>query len=322
MAALVTGIAEAVGLQLLLQPSSSSVIFRTACLAAGVVYPAYETLKILDQRSNDHREQRRWLAYWAVFGSLEAVDHCASSIIKWIPFYWHIKLGFLLWLQLPSLQGAQRLVMRLRPILRRHEFEIDLTLCALRNSVIRPELRKAAMVVRASLSAVPVLGWLLRTPEEDAVILQQQNPGTRHRPGFGPPSDTVHPLSDRRPFARMQLEDRGADRGMGDWHLYGDSHNPAYDDPYRADHDGGAPSTFPTNRPSMQRRGLGRNDRGEPTNGNTRHNGSSSASEGARRTAARSKRRRNTTIQPLTGGRATERMPATIETYTYSEADC
>lgn len=290
MAALFTGIAEAVGLQLLLQPSSSSVIFRTACLAAGVVYPAYETLKILDQRSDDHREQRRWLAYWAVFSSLEAVDRCASSIIKWIPFYWHIKLGFLLWLQLPSLQGAQRLVMRLRPILRRYEAEIDLTLYALRNSVIRPEFRKAAMVVRASLSAVPVLGWLLRTPEEDAVILQQQNPGTRSRPGFGP-------LSDRRLFARMQLEDRGAERGEDDWHPHGDYQTPVSDDPHRTDHDGGAPSTFPTIRPSMQRRDLDHNDRGEPANGNTRHNGSSSASEGARRTAARIKRRRNTTVQ-------------------------
>lgn len=36
------------GLQLLLQPASSAVVFRAACSVVGVVYPAYESLKTVE----------------------------------------------------------------------------------------------------------------------------------------------------------------------------------------------------------------------------------------------------------------------------------
>lgn len=36
------------GLQLLLQPASSAVVFRAACSVVGVAYPAYESLKTVE----------------------------------------------------------------------------------------------------------------------------------------------------------------------------------------------------------------------------------------------------------------------------------
>lgn len=204
MAALVAGVAESVGLQLLLQPSSSSVIFRAACLTAGVVNPAYQTLKILDSPSSDRQAERYWLTYWAVYATLEAVERCASPVTRWIPFYWHLKFGFLLWLQLPSLQGARRLVMRLQPLLHRHQADIDSTVEALHHSVARPEFSKVAAVVRMSLATAPLLGWLLRSPEEDEALLQQA--GQSHAPRVS--SDASRDMSDRwLPLQQLDLPD-------------------------------------------------------------------------------------------------------------------
>lgn len=56
---------------------------------------------------------------------------CASQgvadwLISWIPLYYPLKLGFILWLQLPSTQGATRIYMQfVQPQLKLHEGRID-----------------------------------------------------------------------------------------------------------------------------------------------------------------------------------------------------
>lgn len=305
MAALVTGIAESVGLQLLLQPSSSSVIFRAACLAVGVAYPAYQTLKVLDTTSTDHQAEGHWLRYWAVYATVEAAERYASSVVRWIPFYWHLKLGFLLWLQLPSLQGARRLVMRLQPLLRRHQADIDSTLEALHLSVVRPEFRKAATVVRASLSAVPVFGWLLRTPEEDEALLQQRGQS-------GPraalvPSDTARALSDRRPLPEL-LKLPGHQQSV----RYGDSLCSAvYDsDGGGSSYGGGPPGNLSSNQYVARSHShggapYGGYDRGQLNSPNGGLHGSGFiAEDGSGSGGARSKRRRNVAGRPRSGPQA------------------
>eukprot|EP00208_Stichococcus_sp_RCC1054_P009082 CAMPEP_0206151438 /NCGR_PEP_ID=MMETSP1473-20131121/38824_1 /ASSEMBLY_ACC=CAM_ASM_001109 /TAXON_ID=1461547 /ORGANISM="Stichococcus sp, Strain RCC1054" /LENGTH=259 /DNA_ID=CAMNT_0053548985 /DNA_START=191 /DNA_END=967 /DNA_ORIENTATION=+ len=195
MAGIVGTVAESVGLQLLLQPASSAVVFRAACSVVGVVYPAYESLKTVEsghlERHQAHqRRDAQWLMYWAVYATFEVVERHTASLVTWVPYYWHVKLGFLLWLQLPSFQGARRLYMRVSPLLRRHQPAIDSTIQALQESLVRPEMVKAAEGVRASLCTVPILGWLLRTPAEDEAILWRSR--TAGGVGGGRSSDDDH----------------------------------------------------------------------------------------------------------------------------------
>lgn len=134
-------IATKVGLQLLLDPSSSSTLFRAACSTAGVVYPAYQTFKVLETLHNKPlvasllraadtdagtTEEERWLSYWLVYGVISLIEHEGDELLRAIPYYYHIKFGFLLWLVLPSTKGAQVMYQRcFRPTLQRFQPKID-----------------------------------------------------------------------------------------------------------------------------------------------------------------------------------------------------
>lgn len=71
-----------------------------------MLYPAYASFKaveILNTRG-EPSEAGRWLTYWAVYGSLSAVERLLDKALPWLPYYTTIKLALLLWLQLPRYQ--------------------------------------------------------------------------------------------------------------------------------------------------------------------------------------------------------------------------
>ena len=70
----------------------------------GTVYPAFWTIKSLEQ--NLIEEQKKWLTYWVVFGSFIIVDMGSPVIVKFIPFYFVIKILFLMWLFMPGSNGC------------------------------------------------------------------------------------------------------------------------------------------------------------------------------------------------------------------------
>ncbi|KAJ8441959.1 hypothetical protein Cgig2_020104 [Carnegiea gigantea] len=137
-----------VGLQLLLSPLSSNIVVRTACCSVGVALPMYSTFKAIERK--DPNEQQKWLVYWAAYGSFTLAEmitdklihcfkgpgtlrpeRCAVSVRLmvdggWFPLYYHMKFAFLVWLQLPSADGATQLYMNyLRPFLLRHQARLD-----------------------------------------------------------------------------------------------------------------------------------------------------------------------------------------------------
>ncbi|KAL5557248.1 hypothetical protein UlMin_039484 [Ulmus minor] len=117
-------ITSEVGLQLLLCPLGSNVVMRTACCSVGVVLPVYSTCKAIENKDNN--EQQKWLLYWAAYGSFSLVEVFSDKLISWVPFYYHLKFAFLVWLQLPSIDGAKQLYMsHLRPFFLRHQARID-----------------------------------------------------------------------------------------------------------------------------------------------------------------------------------------------------
>ncbi|KAM7479284.1 hypothetical protein LguiA_027497 [Lonicera macranthoides] len=113
-----------VGLRLLLSPFSSNVVVRTACCTVGIVLPVYSTFKAIEAK--DQTEQQKWLLYWAAYGSFSIAEVFADKILSWFPLYYHMKFAFLVWLQLPSVDGARQLYMNhLRPFLLKHQARLD-----------------------------------------------------------------------------------------------------------------------------------------------------------------------------------------------------
>ena len=70
----------------------------------GVAYPVFMTFLALE--SDTEGDDKQWLTYWVVFGCCNILDQYASIILHFIPFYFFIKMSFLIWLYHPSTMGA------------------------------------------------------------------------------------------------------------------------------------------------------------------------------------------------------------------------
>lgn len=70
----------------------------------GVVYPMYASLKAID--SSAAEDDKQWLTYWIVYTVFKVVEGVADIVISSIPFYFIIKLAFLVWCYHPATMGA------------------------------------------------------------------------------------------------------------------------------------------------------------------------------------------------------------------------
>ncbi|XP_013593037.1 HVA22-like protein k isoform X1 [Brassica napus] len=124
MALIGSGLASEVGLRVLLSPLGSNIVLRTACCSVGIGLPVYSTFKAIENR--DQNEQHKWLTYWAAYGSFSLVEVFTDKLISWFPLYYHVKFAFLVWLQLPTVDGAKQIYNNhLRPFLTRHQVRLD-----------------------------------------------------------------------------------------------------------------------------------------------------------------------------------------------------
>ncbi|KAJ1734581.1 ER membrane protein DP1/Yop1 [Coemansia biformis] len=73
----------------------------------GFGYAAYASMDAIESPGKE--DDAQWLTYWVVFGLLNVVEYFTGFLLYWFPFYYLIKLGFLVWLMLPSTRGAERL---------------------------------------------------------------------------------------------------------------------------------------------------------------------------------------------------------------------
>ncbi|CAA0840523.1 HVA22-like protein k [Striga hermonthica] len=81
----------------------SNVVVRKACCSVGVVLPFYSTFKAIEAR--DENEEHKWLMYWAAYGSFSLAEVFTDNILYWCPFYYQMKFAFLVWIQLPYVDG-------------------------------------------------------------------------------------------------------------------------------------------------------------------------------------------------------------------------
>ena len=75
------------------------------CTMVGFVYPAFQTLKCIEDKNKGDDVQ--WLVYWVIFSLFGILESFANFLLYWIPFYYAFKLAFLLWAFLPQTKGAK-----------------------------------------------------------------------------------------------------------------------------------------------------------------------------------------------------------------------
>ncbi|KAI0542028.1 TB2/DP1, HVA22 family-domain-containing protein [Xylaria digitata] len=91
---------------------------------ASFLFPLFASYKAL--KTSDPAQLTPWLMYWSVLSCALLAESWTEFILVWIPFYSWIRLGFLLWLVLPSTQGARALYEAyLHPYLEENELAIE-----------------------------------------------------------------------------------------------------------------------------------------------------------------------------------------------------
>jgi receptor expression-enhancing protein 5/6 len=73
------------------------------CLV-GIVIPSICSIRALETK--DPEDDKQWLTYWVVYGLFTFIDLFSGFILKYIPFYFVLKIAFLIWLFFPTFTGA------------------------------------------------------------------------------------------------------------------------------------------------------------------------------------------------------------------------
>lgn len=80
----------------------------------GTIYPLFWTMKSIETNSKD---DKHWLTYWICFAFFNLIETFSGFILRFIPFYFFLKIIFLIWLFMPNSHGAilvyQLLVIRI-----------------------------------------------------------------------------------------------------------------------------------------------------------------------------------------------------------------
>jgi len=103
----------------------SSLMYTMVKLVYGTLYPAYYSFKAVKERNV--QEYVHWMTYWIVLASLTIVESVVDIVLGfWLPLYYSLKIGFLVWLLSPLTEGSSLLYKEvLHPILFQKEKKID-----------------------------------------------------------------------------------------------------------------------------------------------------------------------------------------------------
>ncbi|TRY57908.1 hypothetical protein DNTS_014423, partial [Danionella cerebrum] len=106
----------------------SWIISRLVVLVFGTLYPAYSSYKAV--KSKDVREYVKWMMYWIIFALFNTVEVFTDIFLCWLPFYYELKIAFVVWLLSPYTKGSSVLYRKfVHPTLSSKEKDIDEYLC-------------------------------------------------------------------------------------------------------------------------------------------------------------------------------------------------
>ncbi|XP_053289914.1 receptor expression-enhancing protein 1 isoform X2 [Pleuronectes platessa] len=106
----------------------SWIISRVVVLVFGTLYPAYSSYKAV--KSKDVREYVKWMMYWIIFALFTTVEVFTDMFVCWLPFYYELKIAFVVWLLSPYTKGSSVLYRKfVHPTLSSKEKDIDEYIC-------------------------------------------------------------------------------------------------------------------------------------------------------------------------------------------------
>ncbi|XP_020777657.1 receptor expression-enhancing protein 2 [Boleophthalmus pectinirostris] len=102
----------------------SWMISRIVVLAFGTLYPAYASYKAV--KTKNVKEYVKWMMYWIVFALFTTAETLTDMLLSWFPFYFELKIAFVIWLLSPYTKGSSVLYRKfVHPTLSNKEKEID-----------------------------------------------------------------------------------------------------------------------------------------------------------------------------------------------------
>ncbi|XP_030636420.1 receptor expression-enhancing protein 2 isoform X2 [Chanos chanos] len=102
----------------------SWIISRMVVLAFGTLYPAYSSYKAV--KTKNVKEYVKWMMYWIVFAFFTTAETITDLVLSWFPFYFELKIAFVIWLLSPYTKGSSVLYRKfVHPTLSNREKEID-----------------------------------------------------------------------------------------------------------------------------------------------------------------------------------------------------
>uniref|UniRef100_UPI00398F09AF receptor expression-enhancing protein 1-like isoform X2 n=1 Tax=Pristiophorus japonicus TaxID=55135 RepID=UPI00398F09AF len=102
----------------------SWIISRLVVLIFGTLYPAYSSYKAV--KTKNVKEYVKWMMYWIIFALFTTAETFTDLFLPWFPFYYELKIAFVIWLLSPYTKGSSVLYRKfVHPTLSSKEQEID-----------------------------------------------------------------------------------------------------------------------------------------------------------------------------------------------------
>ncbi|XP_043376893.1 receptor expression-enhancing protein 2 isoform X2 [Chelonia mydas] len=173
----------------------SWIISRLVVLIFGTLYPAYSSYKAV--KTKNVKEYVKWMMYWIVFAFFTTAETLTDIVLSWFPFYFELKIAFVIWLLSPYTKGSSVLYRKfVHPTLSNKEKEIDEYITQARDKSYETMMRvgkkglnlAANAAVTAAAKGQGVLSEKLRSfsmqdltliRDEDTVHLQSSKPQLR-----------------------------------------------------------------------------------------------------------------------------------------------
>jgi len=124
------------------------------CNLVGFIYPLYASFKAINSERKDDDSQ--WLTYWVVYAFFTVIESFTDLFLFWIPFYYFIKMAFLLWCYLPQFEGSLVIYKKfIDPYLESHAAAIEFEASVIKKSLGLKKLPPSERVRVADANASP-----------------------------------------------------------------------------------------------------------------------------------------------------------------------
>jgi receptor expression-enhancing protein 5/6 len=180
------------------------------CTVIGLLYPTYASFKALEDEHHD--EVFRWLRYWTTYSAMALSENVFYRVLAWVPFYHILRILVVLWLFLPSFQGADSVyTWVVGPVLRRYSPKIDAALARSAEEV-RGTLGAAAGVantaeIRSMLrrAAASGAGYVANDLGVEDLMVQELSKAASNRLSQGASRRSPAPMESPAPGARARV---------------------------------------------------------------------------------------------------------------------